>query len=104
LIVTLKAQEQLKKVLNFGESLEIGLKGGGCNGLMITLEKIQSTGTTELSIGENTVFADKTTQKYLQGGNLDYEDKGFSQRFVVNPSESTRRCGCGDSIALPSMQ
>ena len=104
MIVTLKAQEQLKKVLNFGESLEIGLKGGGCNGLMITLEKIQSTGTTELSIGENTVFADKTTQKYLQGGNLDYEDKGFSQRFVVNPSESTRRCGCGDSIALPSMQ
>ncbi len=41
---------------------------------------------------------------YLQGGNLDYEDKGFSQRFVVNPSESTRKCGCGDSIALPSMQ
>ena len=103
MIVTLKAQEQLKKVLNFGESLEIGLKGGGCNGLMITLEKIQSTGTTELSIGENTVFADKTTQKYLQGGNLDYEDKGFSQRFVVNPSESTRRCGCGDSIALPPL-
>jgi len=104
LTVTPKAQEQLNKVLSSGEYLEIGLKGGGCNGLMITLEKTQSIGTTELSIGENTVFADKTAQTYLQGGNLDYEDKGFSQRFVVNPSESTRKCGCGDSIALPSMQ
>jgi iron-sulfur cluster assembly protein len=103
LIVTKKAQEQLNKVLNSGECLEIGLKGGGCNGLMITLEKIQFTGITELSIGKNTVFADKTSQTYLQGGNLDYEDKGFSQKFVVNPSESTRRCGCGDSIALPPL-
>ena len=104
MIITDSAQKQLNELLKDGESLEIGLKGGGCNGLMITLEKIQSTGTKELSIGENTVFADKTAQKYLQGGNLDYEDKGFSKRFVVNPSESTRRCGCGDSIALPSMQ
>ena len=102
MIVTTKAQEQLNKVLNSGECLEIGLKGGGCNGL-ITLEKMQLTGITELSIGKNTVFADKTSQTYLQGGNLDYEDKGFSQRFVVNPGESTRRCGCGDSIALPPL-
>lgn len=50
MIVTTKAQEQLNKVLNSGECLEIGLKGGGCNGLMITLEKIQLTGITELSI------------------------------------------------------
>tara|TARA_R110002050_G_scaffold19362_1_gene55696 strand:+ start:783 stop:1088 length:306 start_codon:yes stop_codon:yes gene_type:complete len=101
LVITQKAQEQLNELLNSGECLEIGLKGGGCNGLMITLEKMNSTGTTELSIGNNTRFADKTSQTYLQGGNLDYEDKGFSKRFVVNPSESTRRCGCGDSIALP---
>ena len=103
MIVTTKAQEQLNKVLNSGECLEIGLKGGGCNGLMITLEKIQLTGITELSIGKNTVFADKTSQKYLQGGSLDYEDKGFSKTFVVNPSEGTARCGCGDSIAIPQV-
>jgi iron-sulfur cluster assembly protein len=103
LVITQKAQEQLNELLNSGECLEIGLKGGGCNGLMITLEKMNSTGTTELSIGNNTRFADRTSQTYLQGGNLDYEDKGFSKRFVVNPSESTRRCGCGDSIAVPQV-
>ena len=101
MIITQKAQDQLNHLLEDGEVLEIGLKGGGCSGLMITLEKTNSTGITELNIGNNTRFADKMSQTYLQGGNLDYEDKGFSKRFVVNPSKSTRRCGCGDSIALP---
>ena len=101
--ITPSAQEQLNELLNSGECLEIGLKGGGCSGLMITLEKMTSTGTTELSIGDNTRFADETSQKYLQGGSLDYEDKGFSKTFVVNPSEGTARCGCGDSIAIPQV-
>ena len=103
MIITDSAQKQLNELLADGECLEIGLKGGGCNGLMITLEKTNSTDTTELSIGDNTRFADKMSQKYLQGGSLDYEDKGFSKTFVVNPSEGTARCGCGDSIAIPQV-
>jgi len=103
LIVTQKAQDQLKHLLEDGEVLEIGLRGGGCSGLMITLERMNSTGITELNIGNNTRFADQMSQTYLQGGSLDYEDTGFSKTFVVNPSEGTRRCGCGNSIALPEM-
>ena len=99
--ITPSAQDQLNYLLEDGECLEIGLKGGGCSGLMITLEKMNSIGTTELSIGDNTRFADETSQKYLQDGSLDYDDKGFSTTFVVNPSEGTARCGCGDSIAIP---
>jgi len=103
LIVTQKAQDQLNHLLEDGEVLEIGLRGGGCNGLMITLERMNSTGITELSIGDTTRFADQMSQTYLQGGSLDYEDTGFSKTFVVNPSEGTRRCGCGNSIALPEV-
>ena len=101
--ITPSAQDQLNYLLEDGECLEIGLKGGGCSGLMITLEKMNSIGTTGLSIGDNTRFADEMSQKYLQGGSLDYEDKGFSKTFVVNPSEGTARCGCGNSIALPKV-
>ncbi len=103
MIVTQKAQDQLNHLLEDGEVLEIGLRGGGCNGLMITLERMNSTGITELSIGDTTRFADQMSQTYLQGGSLDYEDTGFSKTFVVNPSEGTRRCGCGNSIALPEV-
>tara|TARA_R110001632_G_scaffold15606_3_gene51388 strand:+ start:1672 stop:1983 length:312 start_codon:yes stop_codon:yes gene_type:complete len=101
--ITPSAQDQLNYLLEDGECLEIGLKGGGCSGLMITLERMNSIGTTGLSIGDNTRFADEMSQKYLQGGSLDYEDKGFSKTFVVNPSEGTARCGCGDSIAIPQV-
>ena len=103
MVITQKAQEQLNELLNSGECLEIGLKGGGCNGLIVTLEKAISTGTTQLRIGDNTKFADQMSQTYLQGGSLDYEDTGFSKTFVVNPSEGTARCGCGNSIALPKV-
>ena len=103
MIVTQKAQDQLKNLLKDGEVLEIGLRGGGCNGLIVTLEKAISTGTTELNIGDNTRFADQMSQTYLQGGSLDYEDTGFSKTFVVHPSEGTRRCRCGNSIALPEV-
>tara|TARA_R110002167_G_scaffold72168_5_gene203254 strand:- start:351 stop:662 length:312 start_codon:yes stop_codon:yes gene_type:complete len=101
--ITPSAQDQLNYLLEDGECLEIGLKGGGCSGLMITLERMNSIGTTGLSIGDNTRFADEMSQKYLQGGSLDYEDKGFSKTFVVNPSKGTARCGCGDSIAIPQV-
>ena len=101
--ITPSAQDQLNYLLEDGECLEIGLKGGGCSGLMITLEKMNSIGTTGLSIGDNTRFADEMSQKYLQGGSLDYEDKGFSKTFMVNPSKGTARCGCGDSIAIPQV-
>ena len=103
MIITQKAQDQLKHLLEDGEVLEIGLRGGGCSGLMITLERMNSTGITELSIGDTTRFADQMSQTYLQGGSLDYEDTGFSKTFVVNPSEGTARCGCGNSIALPEV-
>ena len=103
MVITQKAQDQLNHLLEDGEVLEIGLRGGGCSGLMITLERMNSTGITELNIGDNTRFADQMSQTYLQGGSLDYEDTGFSKTFVVNPSEGTRRCGCGNSIALPEV-
>ena len=103
MVITDSAQKQLNELLADGECLEIGLKGGGCNGLMITLEKTNSTDTTELSIGSKTKFADQMSQTYLQGGSLDYEDTGFSKTFVVNPGEGTARCGCGNSIALPKV-
>ena len=103
MVITQKAQNQLNHLLEDGEVLEIGLRGGGCSGLIVTLEKAISTGITELSIGDTTKFADQMSQTYLQGGSLDYEDTGFSKTFVVNPSEGTRRCGCGNSIALPEV-
>ena len=103
MVITQKAQDQLNHLLEDGEVLEIGLKGGGCNGLIVTLEKAISTGITELRIGDNTRFADQMSQTYLQGGSLDYEDTGFSKTFVVNPGEGTARCGCGNSIALPEV-
>ena len=38
--VTPEAQRQLDTILNAGEFLEVGLKGGGCGGATILLTKV----------------------------------------------------------------
>jgi iron-sulfur cluster assembly protein len=101
MVITKKAQDQLDSVLDTGECLEIGLRGGGCNGLIVTLDKAQSSVASELDIGGNVKFADETARKYLYGGELDYQDEGFAKAFLVNPAEGTAKCGCGNSISLP---
>ena len=48
--VTPEAQRQLDTILNAGEFLEVGLKGGGCGGATILLTKVDSKSTDALSI------------------------------------------------------
>jgi iron-sulfur cluster assembly protein len=101
-VITEKAKGQLDSMLGDGECLEIGLRGGGCNGLIVTLDKATVSASKELVVAGNVRFADETAQLYLSGGELDYQDEGFSKAFLVNPAEGTAKCGCGNSISLPS--
>ena len=102
MVITERAKDQLNSMLSDGECLEIGLRGGGCNGLLVTLNKVNVSASKELDVADNVCFADATAKLYLSGGELDYQDEGFSKMFLVNPAEGTAKCGCGNSISLPS--
>jgi Fe-S cluster assembly iron-binding protein IscA len=102
--VTPAATEQLSKLLSPGESLQIGLKGGGCGGATLTLDKVDSTTISELNIPvpgtDNIAWADLTSRIYLTEGELDVDNSIFNARFIFKPPLGTESCGCGASIKL----
>jgi len=100
--VTPEAQKQLDTILNSGEYLEVGLKGGGCGGATVTFIKVSTMSTDALSISgtTNVIFADSVTSTHLTEGSLDIDNSIFNARFVFKPPSGTESCGCGSSIKI----
>lgn len=82
--------------------VRVGVKGGGCSGLMYNLEFDSELKQDDKVIEDNGVriVVDKKSVLYLVGTELDFSDglngKGFS---FVNPNAS-RTCGCGESFSI----
>lgn len=82
--------------------VRVGVKGGGCSGLMYNLEFDSEQKDEDKLIEDNGVkiVIDKKSVLYLVGTELDFSDglngKGFS---FINPNAS-RTCGCGESFSI----
>lgn len=82
--------------------VRVGVKGGGCSGLMYNLEFDSDLEEEDKLIEDNQVkiVVDKKSVLYLVGTQLDFSDglngKGFS---FINPNAS-RTCGCGESFSI----
>ena len=100
--ITNGARKRLSEVLSIGEYLEVGLKGGGCGGATVTMQKVDSKSTDALSIvgTTNVIFADMITSTHLIGGSLDYNNESFNASFIFKPPLGTESCGCGSSIKI----
>jgi len=105
--VTEEAKEQVHNLiaqqgLEEPVYIRVGVKGGGCSGLMYDLDFDQETKETDKVFEANDVkiVVDKKSFLYLAGTRLDYSGglngKGFQ---FVNPNAS-RTCGCGESFAV----
>ncbi|MSP78444.1 MAG: iron-sulfur cluster assembly accessory protein [Dehalococcoidia bacterium] len=105
--ITGKAAEKAKffaekQGLQPGFGVRVGVKGGGCSGLVYNLELEQDAKPEDKVIEENGVklFIDKKSYVFLAGTILDFSDglngKGFQ---FQNPSAKST-CGCGNSFAV----
>ncbi len=105
--VTDAARDEAKRLLaqsDLGENsfIRVGVKGGGCSGLMYDLDFDNELKEDDKKMDDNglTVVVDKKSFLYLIGTQLDFSGglngKGFQ---FVNPNAS-RTCGCGESFAV----
>lgn len=85
-----------------GSFIRVGVKGGGCSGLVYDLT-FDSEQNEEDKIFEDNgvkIAVDKKSFLYLAGTTLEFSGglngKGFS---FVNPNAS-RTCGCGESFSI----
>lgn len=82
--------------------VRVGVKSGGCSGLMYELDITQETNDNDKMISHNgiRIVVEKKSYLYLVGTRLEYSGglngKGFQ---FVNPN-ANRTCGCGESFSL----
>ncbi len=98
-----KIQELLSKEgKELNSFVRVGVKGGGCSGLMYNLEFDTEMKEEDKVFEDNQVkiVVDKKSVLYLAGTELDFSGglngKGFN---FINPNAS-RTCGCGESFSI----
>ncbi|MCB9189212.1 MAG: iron-sulfur cluster insertion protein ErpA [Flavobacteriales bacterium] len=85
-----------------GYFIRVGVKGGGCSGLMydLTFDNEVKDDDKELESNGIKVVVDKKSYLYLVGTTLDYSGGLNGKGFIfVNPN-ANRTCGCGESFSL----
>lgn len=82
--------------------VRVGVKGGGCSGLMYEL-----IFDTEMKEGDQTfedngvkVVVDKKSFLYLIGTELDYTGGLNGKGFEFKNPNANRTCGCGESFSI----
>ena len=82
--------------------VRVGVKSGGCSGLMYELDITQEVAENDKIISNNgiQITVDKKSYLYLVGTSLEFSSgingKGFQ---FINPN-ANRTCGCGESFSL----
>ena len=82
--------------------LRVGVKNGGCSGMMYQVEYAKETRKFEEVVEDKgvKVFIDPTAVMYLIGAEMDYQESKFESGFrFSNPNEADR-CGCGESFRI----
>jgi iron-sulfur cluster assembly protein len=84
-----------------GIGLRLGIKGGGCSGLMYVLDFTEEReGDTVLALDGFSVYLDRKSTIYLSGITLDFQSGLEGKGFVFQNPMASNTCGCGESFSL----
>lgn len=82
--------------------VRVGVKGGGCSGLMYELIFDTEVKEGDQSFEDNgvTVVVDRKSFLYLVGTTLEFSGGLNGKGFVFNNPNANRTCGCGESFSI----
>ncbi|MBL4651947.1 MAG: iron-sulfur cluster assembly accessory protein [Flavobacteriales bacterium] len=85
-----------------GSFIRVGVKGGGCSGLMYELKFDNQLSDDDKEMEDNgvKVVVDKKSVLYLVGTELDFEGGLNGKGFIFKNPNANRTCGCGESFAI----
>lgn len=97
-----KALELMKEDGKKNPFIRVGVKGGGCSGLMYELKLDNILNENDKSFFDNgvKVVVDKKSFLYLVGTTLDFSGGLNGKGFVFSNPNADRTCGCGESFSL----
>jgi iron-sulfur cluster assembly protein len=101
------AKLQVEKLLNEeglpnGSFVRVGVKGGGCSGLMYEMDfdNERKEGDQEFEDKGVKIVVDKKSFLYLVGTELRYSGGLNGKGFEFYNPNANRTCGCGESFSL----
>jgi len=99
--LTEKAIKQIQS-LEKNKLLRIGVKGGGCSGLMyyMDFEDEPRIGDKLIQIEDITIIIDPKSALYLKGTEVDFSDGLNGTGFIYNNPKAQRSCGCNMSFSV----
>ena len=80
--------------------LRISVKGGGCSGFQYDFSfdtQIEESDFT-FDCDDVIVAVDFMSMEYLNEATVDYVEKNFESKFVINNPGAKSTCGCGSSF------
>ncbi len=104
--LTAAAADRAKGLIDRSEGdvlgLKVGVKTGGCSGLMYEIDYAKTLSPLDQVIEEKGVkiFIDPTAMMYLIGSEMDYQSDKFQGGFVFNNPNAAGQCGCGESFTI----
>ena len=100
------AAERVKALIAKSEEpvlgLRVGVKKGGCSGLMYEVEYAKERKKFEEVVEDKGVriLVDPAATMFLIGSEMDYQEDKLQSGFTFkNPNEKAR-CGCGESFSV----
>jgi iron-sulfur cluster insertion protein len=98
---TEKAIDHVRSVLEPGESIRVGVVGGGCSGMSYNLVFETETDEDDIRLDHKgvNIYVDPHSSEILKNTTVDYVKTLQRQGFVfMNPHANTT-CGCGSSFS-----
>ncbi|MCB0401253.1 MAG: iron-sulfur cluster assembly accessory protein [Flavobacteriales bacterium] len=85
-----------------GSFIRVGVKGGGCSGLVYDLSFDHEIHEDDKVFEDNgiQVVCDKKSILYLAGTELDFSGGLNGKGFIFKNPNANRTCGCGESFSL----
>jgi iron-sulfur cluster assembly protein len=104
--LSVNAINEVRRLMNepgfeAGQSLRIGVKGGGCSGMTYLLGFDKKEADDEYyEIEGIPVLMKKSHEIYLFGMEVDFSDGLNARGFVFKNPNASSTCGCGTSFAV----
>jgi iron-sulfur cluster assembly protein len=85
-----------------GQTLRVGIQGGGCSGLSYTFaftDKPEARDKTFEAYGAK-ICVDPKSMLYLGGTVLEWQESLMKSGFVLKNPNEVKSCSCGDSFSV----
>jgi iron-sulfur cluster insertion protein len=84
------------------KGLRVSVAGGGCNGFEYVFNFEEEITEDDFTFESNQfkLIIDNISMNYLNEATLDYVEKQFESKFVINNPKVKTSCGCGASIGF----